>query len=120
MPPASPITSNLAARALSASVLIPTVLAAIWWGGGAFFLMVAISIGLMAVEWGKMSAPEAPAEVAVTITVAVLTGVFAASQGLDIAAWALRVGGGVAAAIASRHRTERAMACSTSRRPASS
>ncbi len=108
MPPASPITSNLAARALSASVLIPTVLAAIWWGGGAFFLMVAISIGLMAVEWGKMSAPEAPAEVAVTITVAVLTGVFAAYQGLYIAAWALMVGGGVAAAIASRHRTERA------------
>lgn len=108
MPPASPIKSNLAARALSATVLIPTVLAAIWWGGGAFFLMLAISIGLMAVEWGKMSAPEAPAEVAVTITVAVLTGVFAAYQGLYLAAWALMVGGGVAAAIASRHRTERA------------
>ena len=37
-----------------------------------------IAIGLLAVEWGKMSAPEAPAEVAVTITVAVLAAVFAA------------------------------------------
>jgi phosphatidate cytidylyltransferase len=89
-------------------VLIPAVLAAVWYGGGVYLLVIAIAIGLMAVEWAKMSAPEAPAEVAVTITVAVLTGVFAAYQGLYPAAWLLMVGGGVAAAVASRHRTERA------------
>ncbi len=108
MPPVSAQSSNLAARALSATVLIPAVLAAIWYGGGPFLLMVAISIGLMSIEWSKMSAPDAPAEVAVAITVAVLTGVFAAYTGWYVRAWMLMVGGGVAAAIASRHKTERA------------
>lgn len=100
--------SNLAARALSATILIPAVLAAVWYGGGPFLLMVAIATGLMAVEWSKMSAPDAPAEVAVTITVAVLASVFAAYIGWYRSAWLLMVGGGVVAAIASRHRTERA------------
>jgi len=108
VPPVSAQSSNLAARALSATVLIPAVLAAIWYGGGPFLLMVAISIGLMSIEWSKMSAPDAPAEVAVAITVAVLTGVFAAYTGWYVRAWMLMVGGGVAAAIASRHKTERA------------
>src|SRR5215217_1430581 len=85
--------TNLAIRVASATVLIPAVLGAIWYGGGPFLLMIAIAIGLLAVEWGKMSAPEAPAEVAVTITVAVLAAVFAAQVGWYRSAWALVVAG---------------------------
>jgi phosphatidate cytidylyltransferase len=100
--------SNLAIRAASATVLIPAVLGAIWYGGGPFLLMVAIAIGLMAVEWGKMSTPEAPAEIAVTITVAVLAAVFAAQVGWYRTAWALMIGGALVAAFITRHKVERA------------
>lgn len=100
--------SNLAIRAASATVLIPGVLGAIWYGGGPFLLMVAIAIGLMAVEWGKMSTPEAPAEIAVTITVAVLAAVFAAQVGWYKTAWALMIGGALVAAFITRRKVERA------------
>lgn len=110
MPPAKPsFGKNLAARALSATILIPAVLAAVWYGGGPFLLLLAIAIGLMAVEWSKMSAPNAPAEVAVTITVAVLAAVFAAYRGWYVSAWLLMIGGAIVAAIASRHKAERAI-----------
>jgi phosphatidate cytidylyltransferase len=99
---------NLAARVASATILVPTVLAAIWYGDGPFLLLLAIAVGLLSVEWAKMSAPDAPAEVAVTITVAVLAAVFAAYLGHYDGAWMLVAAGAVIAAIASRHRTERA------------
>ena len=100
---------NLAYRLASAVVLIPAVLAAVWYGGGPFLLMIAISIGLMSIEWGKMSAPDAPAEVAVAICVAALAAVFAAYTGWYRSAWGLLVGGAFIAAAASRGRAERAM-----------
>jgi phosphatidate cytidylyltransferase len=100
---------NLAYRLASAAVLIPAVLAAIWYGGGPFLLMVAISIGLMSIEWGKMSAPDAPAEVAVAISVAAMAAVFAAYTGWYRSAWGLMVAGAFIAAAASRGRAMRAM-----------
>lgn len=99
---------NLAMRVASATVLVPAVLGAIWYGGGPFLLMIAIAIGLLAVEWGKMSAPDAPAEVAVTITVAVLAAVFAAQVGWYRSAWGLMLGGALLAAFVTRHKAERA------------
>jgi phosphatidate cytidylyltransferase len=100
---------NLAYRLASAVVLIPAVLAAVWYGGGPFLLMIAISIGLMSIEWGKMSAPDAPAEFAVGICVAALAAVFAAYTGWYRSAWGLLIGGAIIAAVASRGRAERAM-----------
>ena len=100
--------SNLAIRVASATVLVPAVLGAIWYGGGPFLLMMAVAAGLLAVEWGKMSAPEHPAEVAVTITVAVLAGVFAAQVGWYRTAWAIMIGGALLAAFITRHKAERA------------
>ena len=100
---------NLAYRLVSALVLIPAVLAAIWYGGGPFLLMVAIAVGLMAIEWGKMSAPDAPAEVAVAITVASLAAVFAAYTAWYLSSWGLMIAGAFIAAAASRGRAVRAM-----------
>jgi phosphatidate cytidylyltransferase len=88
--------------------MIPAVLAAVWFGGGPFLLLLAVGIGLMGIEWAKMSTPHAPAEVAVAITVAVLTAVFAAYNGLYVIAWLLMAGGSVVSAVASRHKAERA------------
>lgn len=108
MPPSNPLQGNLSARIASALILIPCVIAAIWYGGAPFLLLLAIAIGLLSIEWAKMSAPDAPAEVAVTITVATLTAIFAAYTGWYRTAWLLMVFGAIAAGIASRHRTERA------------
>lgn len=108
--PAKPFDwQNLAYRLASAAVLIPAVLAAVWYGGGPFLMMIAISIGLMSIEWGKMSAPDAPAEVSVALTVACLAGVFAAYTGWYYSAWLLMAAGACIAAVASRGRAERAM-----------
>jgi len=93
---------------MSGVVLVPLALVAIWFGGGPFLLILAIAVGLLAIEWAKMSAPNAPAEVAVAITVAALAGVFAAYTGWYYSAWLVMLGGAIVAAYASRHRTERA------------
>ena len=108
MPQARAFQQNLAARVASAVVLIPLVVGAIWYGGGPYILVLAIAVGLLSIEWAKMSAPNAPAEVAVTITVATLAGVFAAYTGWYRSAWLVMLGGALVAAFASRHRTERA------------
>jgi len=100
--------ANLGIRVASATVLVPAVLGAIWYGGGPFLLMMAVAVGLLAVEWGKMSAHDHPAEVAVTITVAVLAGVFAAQIGWYLSAWALMIGGALLAAFITRHKADRA------------
>lgn len=100
---------NLGLRFVSAAVMIPAVLAAVWFGGGPFLLLLAIAIGLMSIEWAKMSAPDAPAEVAVAISVAVLAAVFAAYTGWYRSAWLLMLAGACIAAVASRGRAFRAM-----------
>lgn len=108
MPPGKAFQKNLAARIISAAILVPLALSAMWYGGGPYILLLAIAVGLLSIEWAKMSAPDAPAEVAVTITVATLAGVFAAYTGWYRSAWVVMLGGAVIAAIASRHKTERA------------
>lgn len=99
--------SNLALRLVSAGVLIPGVLLAIWGGGGLYLMLVAVSVGLMAVEWGKMSAPAASAEIAVTVTVAVLTAVFAEYVGWNRSSWFLMLAGAAIAMAIARGRAER-------------
>ena len=41
-------------RAISSAVIIPPVLLALWLGGPVFSLMIVVSSGLMAWEWGSM------------------------------------------------------------------
>jgi phosphatidate cytidylyltransferase len=101
--------SNLALRAGSATVLIPTVVAGIWYGGGPYLFMLAIAIGLLAIEWGKMSAPDAPAELSVALTVIVLSITFAAYIGWMRSAWLLTAAGAVGAAWIARGRARRPM-----------
>ena len=100
---------NLAIRAGSAAVLIPAAVGGIWYGGGPYLFMLAIVIGLLAVEWGKMSAPEQPAELAVLITVVVLSVTFAAFIGWYRSAWLLMVAGALGAAWIARGRARRPM-----------
>lgn len=98
---------NLLLRVLSATVLVPAALAAIWGGGALYLMLIAVSVGLMAVEWGKMSAPRASAEIAVTLTVAILTAVFAEYVGWRLSAWLLMLAGAAVAMVIARGRADR-------------
>ena len=84
--------SNLGIRVASATVLVPTVLAAVWvdeprWP---FLVMIAVAVAVLAIEWGGMTAPKAPGRVSTAVTVAVLSAVFLAYSGATPMAWLRR------------------------------
>lgn len=112
MPPARRFDwSNLGVRVLSASVLVPLVLFAVWvdvhpWNW-AFLVMLAVAVALLAIEWGGMTAPRAPIRVSFCVTVAVLTGVFIAHTGAFTLGWAAAALGAAAAALVARGVSER-------------
>lgn len=99
--------NNLVVRAASASVLIPAVIIALWFGGWAWLLLVAIAVALLANEWGVMSAPVAPVRIALAVTVGVLAAVFAMYLHEPSLAWALVVVGAALAALVARGTAER-------------
>ena len=45
----------LKTRAISAAVMIPPVVAAVWWGGWLFTCLAAVAAGVMAWEWIRMT-----------------------------------------------------------------
>lgn len=67
---------NLRVRLLSAALLVPLALAALVVGGWLWFVTLSVAVSLLAIEWGAMSAPRAPARAAAAVTVAVLAAVF--------------------------------------------
>ncbi len=92
--------SNLGLRAASATVLIPAVLAAIWFGGGYFLAMMALAVVLLSYEWGRMSARRAPRRVTITVGVVVMTAVLLTQSHHFGVAWLVAfVGAALAAAI---------------------
>lgn len=80
---------NLRLRVLSAAVLAPAVVGVVWLGGPAFLVMLAAAVALLAVEWGLMSAPEAPFRTSLAIALAVLAAVFVAWVGHIRLAWVI-------------------------------
>lgn len=98
---------NLRVRVLSATVLVPTVVAAVWFGGVWFLALVAVCVALLAREWGVMSAPRAPRGVALAIGVAVLVAVVAAFRGHYYLTWPLLAAGAILAALIARGAVER-------------
>jgi phosphatidate cytidylyltransferase len=99
--------NNLFVRVASASVLIPAVIIALWFGGWAWLLLVSIGVALLANEWGVMSAPVAPARIATAVTVGVLAAVFAMYFHQPTLAWGLVVVGAALAALVARGTAER-------------
>jgi phosphatidate cytidylyltransferase len=93
--------SNLGLRVASAAVLAPGIVAAAWFGGWPYLVVIAIGVALLAIEWGGMSAPVAPTRVAAAVAAAVLIAVFVGYRGDFIWAWgAILVSAAAAAAIA--------------------
>ena len=78
---------NLGVRALSAAVLAPAALAAVWVGGWLLLLVLSVAVALLSLEWGKMAAPRAPTRAAGAVLVGVLAALFTAYLGYPRAAW---------------------------------
>ncbi|MDB5451236.1 MAG: hypothetical protein JWQ46_2241 [Phenylobacterium sp.] len=99
--------SNLGLRVASAVVLVPAALAAAWFGGWLFLVLISVGVALLAIEWGGMSAPRAPVRVSLAVTVAVLAGVFLGHLGHFGLGWIAVVIGALAAALVARGVAER-------------
>lgn len=99
--------SNLGIRVVSATILIPSVLAAVMFGGWAFLTLIAIAVALLAIEWGTMTAPSAPVRVSAAVCAAVLLGVLLAQRDHMWLAWGGMVLGAITAALVARGVAER-------------
>lgn len=99
--------TNLGLRVASAVVLVPAALAAAWFGGWPYLVMIAIGVALLSIEWGSMSAPGAPTRVAAAVAAAVLIAVFIGYRGHFISAWLAMVMTALGAGIIARGVAER-------------
>lgn len=98
--PAKPFDwKNLRQRAISAAILIPVTLGAVWAGGWLYLVLLAVAIALLSVEWGAMSSERAPHRAAFALLVAVLVPMFAAYLGWLKTAWLLVPATGMLAAL---------------------
>ncbi len=78
---------NLGVRALSAAVLAPAALLAVWVGGWLLLLVLSVAMALLSLEWGKMAAPRAPTRAATAVLIGVLAALFTAYLGHPRVAW---------------------------------
>lgn len=93
--------SNLGLRVASAVVMVPAAIAAAWFGGWPYLVLIAIAVALLSIEWGGMSAPNAPTRVSAAVAAAVLVAIFVGYRGDFIWAWgAILLMAAVAAVIA--------------------
>ena len=79
--------SNLRLRVLSAGVLAPLALLAVWVGGLPFLLLIWGAIGLLALEWATMSAPETPIRAGAVMAIMLLVAAVAVKAGYFKSAW---------------------------------
>ncbi|ATC24883.1 phosphatidate cytidylyltransferase [Caulobacter vibrioides] len=98
---------NLRTRVVSATVLVPTVVAAIWLGGYWFMALSLVCVGLLAREWGRISAPKAPNAVGAVVGVFCGIAVVAAFLQQFLVAWAVVLVGSFLAGLIARGAVER-------------
>lgn len=108
LPPARSFDwTNLGLRVASAAILIPAALAAVWLGGVYFLVLVSVGVALLALEWGGMSAPVAPARVSAAVMAAVLAVIFLTYHHMTPQAWLAMAVGAALAALVARGAAER-------------
>ena len=98
---------NLRIRVASATVLVPTVVAAVWFGNVWFLGLIAVGVGLLSREWAEMSAKRSALGVALAIFIAAQLAVIVAFRGHYYLTWPLVIGGAIVAALAARGAVER-------------
>lgn len=99
--------SNLGLRVASAAVIGPAALAAAWFGGWPYLVLIAIGVALLAIEWGGMTAPVAPTRVSAVVAAAVLIAVFIGYRGDFMWAWGAIALTAAGAAVVARGVAER-------------
>ncbi|SFK11624.1 phosphatidate cytidylyltransferase [Caulobacter sp. UNC279MFTsu5.1] len=99
--------SNLRIRVASATVLVPTVVAAVWFGDVWYLGLILVGVALLAREWAEMSARRSVLGVALAIGAAVAISVIVAFRGHYYITWPVVVVGAVAAALMARGAVER-------------
>ena len=82
---------DLGVRLASAALLIPLALAGVWFGGWFFFLLMALIVSRLSVEWGRMTASETRGGAAVAVAGAVLLAMSVTRLNADEAAWSVLV-----------------------------
>jgi phosphatidate cytidylyltransferase len=92
---------NFGQRVLSAVVLIAAVLIAVFVDQ-IFFVMIAVAVALLSIEWAAMSAPGASNRMAIAVTIAALATLFCAHLNHFPLAWALIAPGALAVALVAR------------------
>lgn len=98
---------NLRTRVVSATVLVPTVVAAVWLGGYWFLALSLVCVALLAREWGRISAPKAPNAVGAVVGVFCGLAVIAAFLQAFLVAWAVVLAGSFLAGLIARGAVER-------------
>jgi phosphatidate cytidylyltransferase len=98
---------NLRIRVVSATVLVPTVVAAVWFGDVWFLALILVGVALLAREWAEMSAKRSALGVALAIGAAVAISVIVAFRGHYYITWPVVIVGAVAAALMARGALER-------------
>jgi phosphatidate cytidylyltransferase len=99
--------SNLRSRVASATVLVPTVVAAVWFGDVWYLGLILVGVALLAREWAEMSARRSALGVAVAIGAAVAISVIVAFRGHYYITWPVVIIGALAAALMARGAVER-------------
>jgi phosphatidate cytidylyltransferase len=90
--------NNLRIRVLSGAILAPLALAAVWIGGAAFLVMMAVGVALLTLEWGAMCDSETPVRAALVIAAAILASIFFAYSGHPLVGWiVVAIGAGAGA-----------------------
>lgn len=99
--------SNLKTRVVSATVLVPMVVAAVWLGGFWFLALALVCTALLAREWGKISAPKAPNAVGAVVGLFCAVAVIAAFLHSFFIAWSVVLAGAFLAGLIARGAVER-------------
>lgn len=99
--------SDLGVRLLSAAILIPLALASVWFGGWFFFLLMALIVSRLSVEWGRMSAPRSGGLAALAVAVTILLAMSATRIGAQEAAWSVLVLSALGVAVVSARWSHR-------------
>lgn len=68
---------NLVLRVVSAAILAPLVMMAVWMGGWIFLVLIAVAVALLTIEWGEMCDRDTPVRAAAVMALAVLAAIFA-------------------------------------------
>ena len=95
---------DIGLRAASAFVLAPAAVLATWAGGPWFLALILIACGLLAVEWGRMSAPDAWRASAIAVALVLAVSVVTTFVGQLSLALVLLVFGATAAGLYNRTR----------------